>query len=141
AGDGAEEGDAQDIDQAMLRIAGLTAGVRQVAEVVQDRGRGGTGHARDSWMWIGDGPSSGHQVAASSVPEIPLAPPGQITQHSAMAPRVQPDFATPMTGMFRWSRFTSACSAGKIILYARSPVAPKKTRASDWGLLMEALRS
>src|SRR5438876_4798767 len=26
-----------------------------------------------------------------------------------------------------------ACSAGKIILYARSPVAPKKTRASECG--------
>src|SRR5690242_9936163 len=35
-----------------------------------------------------------------------------------------------------------ACSAGKIFLYARSPVAPKKTRASEWesiiaGILFE----
>ncbi len=37
-------------------------------------------------MWIGDGPSAGRLVAASSVPEIPLAPLGQTTQHSAMAP-------------------------------------------------------
>ena len=85
AGDGAAEGDDEDIDQAMLLIPSLTAGVGQVAEVVQDRGRGGTGHARNSWVWIGDGPSSGRLVADSSVPEIPLAPLGQITQHSAMA--------------------------------------------------------
>jgi hypothetical protein len=31
----------------------------------------------------------------------------------------------------RWPRFTIACSAGKIFLYARSPVAPKNTRASE----------
>src|ERR1700751_3844670 len=50
--------------------------------------------------------------------------------------RLQPDLATPMTGTLRWPRFTIACSAGKIFLYARSPVAPKKTRASDWESLI-----
>src|SRR6266581_5306506 len=37
-----------------------------------------------------------------------------------------------MTGTLRCPRCTIACSAGKIFLYARSPVAPKKTRASAW---------
>src|SRR5215471_660793 len=37
-----------------------------------------------------------------------------------------------MTGTFKCPRLTIACSAGKIFLYARSPVAPKKTRASEW---------
>ena len=36
-----------------------------------------------------------------------------------------------MTGTFSRPRLTMVCSAGKIFLYARSPVAPKKTRASD----------
>src|SRR5262249_3036918 len=46
--------------------------------------------------------------------------------------RFQPALATPMTGTLRCPRLTIACSAGKIFLYARSPVAPKKTRASEW---------
>src|SRR2546428_2126725 len=37
-----------------------------------------------------------------------------------------------MTGTLRCPRCTIACSAGKIFLDARSPVAPKKTRASAW---------
>src|SRR5215470_18418009 len=37
-----------------------------------------------------------------------------------------------MTGTCRCPRWTIACRAGKIFLYARSPVAPKKTRASEW---------
>src|SRR5215471_21144375 len=37
-----------------------------------------------------------------------------------------------MTGTLRCPRLTIACRAGKIFLYARSPVAPKKTRASAW---------
>src|SRR4029453_18844493 len=37
-----------------------------------------------------------------------------------------------MTGTVRCPRLTIACRAGKIFLYARSPVAPKKTRASAW---------
>src|SRR5215472_1270607 len=45
--------------------------------------------------------------------------------------RVQPALATPSTGTLRWPRRTIPCSAGKIFLYARSPVAPKKTRASE----------
>src|SRR5262249_6763476 len=45
--------------------------------------------------------------------------------------RSHPAFATPITGMSRVPRRTIAWSAGKIFLYARSPVAPKKTRASD----------
>src|ERR1017187_8558729 len=36
-----------------------------------------------------------------------------------------------MTGTLRCPRFTIACSAGKIFFFERSPVAPKKTRASD----------
>ena len=50
--------------------------------------------------------------------------------------RLQPALATPMTGTSRWPRLTIACSDGKIFLYARSPVAPKNTRASEWGLLI-----
>src|SRR5262245_49137624 len=32
-----------------------------------------------------------------------------------------------------------ACSAGKIFLYARSPVAPKNTKASEWLVLIPTL--
>src|SRR5262252_8418781 len=45
--------------------------------------------------------------------------------------RLHPPLATPMTGMSRWPRWIIACKAGKIFLYARSPVAPKNTRASE----------
>ena len=45
--------------------------------------------------------------------------------------RLHPAFATPMTGTSSVPRFTIACSDGKIFLYARSPVAPKNTSASD----------
>src|SRR4029450_4939921 len=38
-----------------------------------------------------------------------------------------------MTGTLRWPRLIIACSDGKIFLCARSPVAPKKTSASEWG--------
>ena len=59
---------------------------------------------------------------------------------AARAPRslssVQPARATPMIGMSRWPRRIIACSAGKIFLYARSPVAPKNTSASELGVLM-----
>src|SRR4029453_4013467 len=41
-----------------------------------------------------------------------------------------------MTGMSRWPRLASACRAGKIFLWARSPVAPKNTSASDCSLLI-----
>ena len=44
---------------------------------------------------------------------------------------VQPALATPMTGTLRSPRLAIACSAGKIFLYARSPVAPKNTSASE----------
>src|SRR5262245_39139469 len=44
---------------------------------------------------------------------------------------VHPAFATPITGMSSVPRRTIACSAGKICLYARSPVAPKNTKASE----------
>jgi hypothetical protein len=74
----------------MLPIAGLAAGVGQVAEVGQDRGRGRTGQARISWVKIGDGPCSGRRVAGSSVAEITLAPLVQVTQHSAIAPLAPP---------------------------------------------------
>ena len=47
--------------------------------------------------------------------------------------RSQPALATPMTGTSRWPCLTIAWSAGKIFLWARSPVAPKNTNASDWG--------
>ena len=36
-----------------------------------------------------------------------------------------------MTDTLRFPRLTIACNDGKIFLYARSPVAPKKTRASE----------
>src|SRR2546421_1515530 len=55
--------------------------------------------------------------------------------------RLQPDRATPMIGMSSWPRRISAWSAGKICLYARSPVAPKNTNASDCGAGMLALPS
>ena len=45
--------------------------------------------------------------------------------------RVQPALATPMTGTLRSPRAAIDCSAGKIFLNARSPVAPKKTSASE----------
>src|SRR5215470_3877250 len=45
----------------------------------------------------------------------------------------QPALATPMTGTLRWPRLIIACNDGKIFLWARSPVAPKKTSASEWG--------
>src|SRR5688572_1412462 len=45
--------------------------------------------------------------------------------------RVQPAFATPTIGTVSRPRRTRPWSAGKIFLYARSPVAPKKTRASE----------
>src|SRR5262245_43487309 len=38
-----------------------------------------------------------------------------------------------MTGTLRWPRLIIACKDGKIFLWARSPVAPKKTSASEWG--------
>ena len=44
---------------------------------------------------------------------------------------VQPALATPITGMSRLPRLASACRAGNIFLWARSPVAPKKTSASE----------
>src|SRR5262249_24118299 len=50
--------------------------------------------------------------------------------------RFQPAFATPTTGTIRWPRRTMAWSAGKIFLYARSPVAPRNTNASEWVLLI-----
>src|SRR5262252_6617074 len=46
--------------------------------------------------------------------------------------RLHPCLATPITGMSRWPRLIIACKAGKIFLYARSPVAPKNTRASEF---------
>src|SRR4030095_14485437 len=45
----------------------------------------------------------------------------------------QSALATPMTGTLRWPRLIIACNDGKIFLWARSPVAPKKTSASEWG--------
>src|SRR5580698_11090026 len=45
--------------------------------------------------------------------------------------RFHPAFATPITGTFKLPRLIIACSDGKIFLCARSPVAPKKTKASD----------
>jgi hypothetical protein len=49
--------------------------------------------------------------------------------------RFQPAFGTPITGTSRRPRFAIARSAGKIFLYARAPVAPKNTRASELTLL------
>src|SRR5256714_14840744 len=47
--------------------------------------------------------------------------------------KFQPAFATPMTGTSSRPCCTIACNDGKIFLYARSPVAPKKTSASERG--------
>ena len=49
----------------------------------------------------------------------------------AAARAATPVAPTPTTGTFSAPCRTIACSAGKICLYARSPVAPKKTSASD----------
>src|SRR5262245_45030322 len=49
--------------------------------------------------------------------------------------RVHDDFATPTTGQSSLPRRTIAWSAGKIFLYARSPLAPKNTRASERGFV------
>src|SRR5262245_9028346 len=53
---------------------------------------------------------------------------------------VHPALATPTTGMFRLPRRTIAYRAGKICLCARSPVAPKKTSASDCSAAMGSPR-
>ena len=43
-----------------------------------------------------------------------------------------------MTGMLRWPRLIIAWSVEKIFLWARSPVAPKKTSASEFVFVMRA---
>jgi hypothetical protein len=52
-------------------------------------------------------------------------------QNDEQPTTLDPDFASPTIGMPRGPRVTSACSAGKITLSARSPVAPKNTKASQ----------
>jgi len=64
---------------------GVAAGVGKVVEVGQDRGGRRGVHAGTSVGWISHGPSPGRVISHPKVPEIPLAPPGQFTQHSAMA--------------------------------------------------------
>ena len=55
--------------------------------------------------------------------------------------RPQPALATPMTGTSRCPRRAIACRAGKIFLYARSPVAPKNTSASaGWSAMVRLSR-
>src|ERR1700684_2507208 len=49
--------------------------------------------------------------------------------------------ATPITGTFRTPRLAIAYSAGRIILWARSPVTPKTTSASDRDNGMQYLRT
>src|SRR5206468_8732141 len=46
--------------------------------------------------------------------------------------RFHPVLATPTTGTLSAPRFTIACRAGKIFLKAKSPVAPKNTKVSEW---------
>src|ERR1039457_3726587 len=62
-------------------------------------------------------------------------PPPNFTRLSRARSRscstVQPDLATPITGTVSAPCFTMLCRAGKIFLWARSPVAPKKTNASE----------
>src|SRR5215469_5847797 len=56
--------------------------------------------------------------------------------------RLHAPLATPITGISRWPRLIMACKAGKIFLYARSPVAPKNTRASECiSLIIPSLRN
>src|SRR5262245_24734854 len=45
---------------------------------------------------------------------------------------------SPMMGTRSFPRLAIACRAGKIFLYARSPVAPNSTSASDWAELIAA---
>src|SRR4029453_4619815 len=52
---------------------------------------------------------------------------------------VHPAFATPITGISSVPRRTIACSAGKILLYPRSPGGPKNTSASDCSAMALAL--
>src|SRR3954462_8119746 len=49
--------------------------------------------------------------------------------------RFQPLFATPITGTSSMPRPTSPTRAGKVSSFARSPVAPKMTRASTRSLM------
>src|SRR5690606_16242328 len=52
------------------------------------------------------------------------------------------DEATPTTGVFRTPRWAMPYSAGKIFLWARSPVIPNKTSASArWVLFVAKLIS
>src|ERR1019366_2209706 len=52
--------------------------------------------------------------------------------------RPHPLFATPTTGTSSAPRSTSPTSAGKVSSLARSPVAPKMTRASTGSVAMKA---
>src|SRR5277367_5170370 len=63
-------------------------------------------------------------------------PPCWVTLSRARATscsRVKPDLATPTTGQGNVPRLTMFWSAGNIFLKAKSPVAPKKTSASERG--------
>ena len=42
-----------------------------------------------------------------------------------------------MPGLSRWPHVAMACHAGKIILKATCPVAPKKTNASDGNVILD----
>src|SRR6188768_250279 len=47
--------------------------------------------------------------------------------------RLDPPRDTPTIGKGAWPRLSIQCKAGKIFLNARSPVAPKRTKASESG--------
>src|SRR5277367_4287804 len=70
-------------------------------------------------------------------------PPCWVTLSRARATscsRLKPDLATPTTGQGSVPRRTMFCSAGNIFLKAKSPVAPKKTRASEMGAVDSGCR-
>src|SRR6185295_11585945 len=66
---------------------------------------------------------------SSSTPPPNCSIPSRARSRSCSA--VHGDDATPITGTFRSPRLIMLYSAGKIFLWARSPVAPKNTSASD----------
>src|SRR4029077_4623063 len=70
-------------------------------------------------------------MAAASTPPPNFSSPSRA--RARICSTFQPALATPMTGTLRWPRLIMACNDGKIFLWARSPVAPKKTSASEWG--------
>jgi hypothetical protein len=77
--------------------------------------------------------------AASSTPPPNLAMPSRARSRNCSI--VHPDLATPIMGTFRTPSLIILCRAGKIFLWARSPVAPKKTNASERLEVVDAMEA